>query len=211
MRRPDTGRDYQSLWRRPLLSSLLSLARVAANTCVAVYFFLSDFPFCVICSMYIISTIHIFCTSVLASSMHDENVYSYCWGTLCFVFLQRGVLDSFVAASAFSLILAYWGLLLYFLCFKAVSLLFRRKSFHTQTWTREHSTLWKNSRWRWEARECQKSTNITHTPHLFLYTPFHYSVHLPKRLNLREPWLSSSSFWNQIWWESFTFKAYNVY
>ena len=79
--------------------------------------------------MYIISTIHIFCTSVLASSMHDENVYSYCWGTLCFVFLQRGVLDSFVAASAFSLILAYWGLLLYLLCFKAVSLSSDGKAF----------------------------------------------------------------------------------
>ena len=177
----------------------MSLARVAANTCVAVYFFLSDFPFCVICSMYIISTIHIFCTSVLASSMHDENVYSYCWGTLCFVFLQRGFLDSFVAASAFSLILAYWGLLLYLLCFKAVSLSSDGKAF-TRRLGRESTRRSERIPGGGE-----KQGNVRNPPTLlilpicFSYTPFHYSVHLPKRLNLREPWLSSSSFWNQIW------------
>ena len=32
---------------------------------------------------------------------------------------------------------------------QCVFLPFRRKSFHTQTWTREHLTLWKNFQWRY--------------------------------------------------------------
>ena len=60
---------------------------------------------------------------------------------------------------------------------QGVFLPFRRRSFHTQTWTREHLTLWKNFQWRY-FKKFKKGMSKIQQHYLHTITGSHPSLYL---------------------------------